>query len=859
MRAGRNSFAPSPPRPPVAEANNLNGSKSFLRRRPLSQSLRSLHLLLTSNFYLLTSPLLPLSKSRSLFLLLFTLSFLPTTLFPAILTVKPDGTGNHTIIQEAIDAAAMHDTVLVWPGIYYENLHIDAKPITLASLYRTTGEKQYIYQTIIDGSTIQNSVIVADNFPEGEWGTICGFTIRNGDARNNWVNFPSNYRGKGGGLLFDHANMNVEGCLIQKNLAFRFGGGIYTKYAVLFLSKTTIRNNIANQRGGGLCCVGGNGLTFDTIQLNSIYFNHSILGNDFYKHISLDFTQYVVDSATTISDHGYCLLNVDDFGSPVYDIELIANHAMIDQVEADVFVNPDGSNSNSGLSSEEPLRNIWYAMTKINPDTNNRRKVYILPGTYSPSVNGEIFPINARSNTTIEGADMNTCILDAEQNWFHYSAHSASYSLTLKKLKLINGNSFIDDYYTYSGAIHLDRTYYDIQLQDITIENCIGMDAGGAEILSRDWISLENIHTKNNKGGFSFSTYYTDQPIRHAIIAKNCSFQENSYYMEDFGSGGGYVSGNSYIQTNPLISTTAGILISKNESRDFWGGLQQLATFGIGGGVNNITNVTIADNINKNNLPGSYTTLDNMTSRFYNSIIFGNEHPSIVLVAQPPVGEPGVLYIDYSLIEQGLDDIWNQQNFNILHYGVNNIEGNPMFKGEGEHPYELLPESPCINTGTPMYEEGMEPPYIKEEDGKYILYTHEYDTIHLPETDIAGNPRIAYGRIDMGAYEFVDTTVNIGQRPPKYLGGEIKVIPNPFEYSTAIKFTLLKKGHCVVKIHDLKGRPVKTLLDTFTIPGNFEMRWHSDFDNGNKIPSGHYIISVILDGENVGSVKVRRW
>ena len=153
----------------------------------------------------------------------------------------------------------------------------------------------------------------------------------------------------------------------------------------------------------------------------------------------------------------------------------------------------------------------------------------------------------------------------------------------------------------------------------------------------------------------------------------------------------------------------------------------------------------------------------------------------------------------------------------------------------------------------------MEPPYIKEENGKYILYTHEYDTIHLPETDIAGNPRIAYGRIDMGAYEFVDTTVSIMKRPPKYLGEEIKVTPNPFEYSTAIKFTLLKKGHCIVKIHDLNGRLVKTLLDTHTVPGNFEMRWHSAFDNGNKIPSGHYIINVLLDGENAGSVKVRRW
>jgi hypothetical protein len=52
---------------------------------------------------------------------------------------------------------------------------------------------------------------------------------------------------------------------------------------------------------------------------------------------------------------------------------------------------------------------------------------------------------------------------------------------------------------------------------------------------------------------------------------------------------------------------------------------------------------------------------------------------------------------------------------------------------------------------------------------------------------------------------------------------------------------------------------MKTLLDAHTQPGNFQMRWHTDDDIGNKIPSGHYIINVLLDGENVGSVKVRKW
>ena len=776
-----------------------------------------------------------------------------------IFTVKQDGTGNFIKIQSAINIAYISDTVLVWPGTYYENLHINAKPITLASLYLTTGEKQYIYQTIIDGSTIQNSVIVADNFPTGTKGTICGFTIMNGDARYNNINYQSQYMGWGGGILMYHADMNIVGCMIQNNLAQQDGGGIKAIYSSLYLSKTTLCNNIAYFRGGGLWFAGGLSLVLDTIGLNNIYLNHSIVGNDFYKHISLNMLYFQVDTATTLQDHGYCIFNSNGNGSPVYDIELIANHAMIEQVEADVFVSPDGDNDNSGLSLEEPLRNIWYAMTKINPDTNNKRIIHIMPGTYSPSVNGEIYPLNARSNSSLEGEDMNTCLLDAEQSWFHYSAHSRSYSLTLKKLKMINGNSFIDDYHTYSGSIHFNWSIYNLILKDIIIENCTGLEAGGADILTLDWVSLGNVYTNNNQGGYSMRTLYSDQPVRYAITAKNCSFRNNSYYLDNYGSGGGYASGNIYTTLNPLESKAANILNSGNKSRDYWGGLEYLSSFVFSGGTNNITNVTVADNENKNHLPGAYSISENMTSQVYNSIFYGNEHPSIILgVNSPPTGPAGELYLDYSLIEQGMDDIWNYQNYNILHYGINNIEGNPLFVGTGEHPYELQAGSPCINTGTPMYEPGMEPPYIKQENGKYILYTHGNDTIHLPATDIAGNPRIAYGRIDMGAYEFKDTTVNIKPRP-QFLASGIKASPNPFQQSTAIEFTLLKEGHYIVQIHDMQGRLLKTLLDTFTQPGNFHLRWHADDDNGNKLPSGNYIINLLFEGQNVGSLKISKW
>ncbi len=774
----------------------------------------------------------------------------------AILTVKPDGTGDFIKIQDAINASAVNDTVLVWPGTYYENLHIAAKPITLASLYLTTGEIQFVFQTVIDGSTQEKAVIFSENYPSGSFGVIVGLTIKNGIARNN----PSYMSFDGGGILLSHANSKIQNCVICNNKAYKAGGGIAAWYSDVILKSNTIKDNNANWIGGGIWIGGGDYLILDAIEKNSIYFNHSSWGNDICKHFETSCENFILDTFSVAEDHGYCIYNYHtNNGVPVYNYALEVNHPIIDQVDADVYVSPDGDNSNSGLSPEEPLKNIWYAMTKINPDTNNQRTVHVMPGTYSPSVNGEIYPINARSNSALVGEDRTTCILDAEQTWFHYSCHSRSYGMKIKNLSLINGNSITSiDIRFEPGSIALDWSCYNYTLENIKIQNCYGLSSSACRLLTMDYLSLADILAVDNFGGQTIVAGYSGQPFRDAIVTRNISVINNSYYLTGYGFDGGAFAITTSYNENPLRATVASAAICGNKNYDWWGGSQHLSCFLVNGSINNITNVTIADNENEDQLPGAYSTWENMTSRVYNSIFYNNEHPSIILGVEPPLENPGELFLDYSLIEQGLDDIWNQQNFNILHYGVNNIEGNPLFTGTGEYPYQLQAGSPCIDAGTPMYEPGMEPPYIKHENGKYILYTHGMDTIHLPATDLAGNPRIAYGRIDMGAYEFVDTTVGI--RPPaKYIANGIKAIPNPFQQSTAIEFTLLKEGHCQVQVHDMQGRLIKTLLDAFTQPGNFQMRWHADDDNGNKIPSGHYIINVLFEGKNVGSEKVRKF
>ncbi len=145
-------------------------------------------------------------------------------------------------IQEAVDHAVDGDLVLVAPGTYFENLRISGKTISLASWFLTSGEADYIQQTIIDGSG--NNVIDVDP-SAGQETTITGFTIRNGSdgikaaAQLNILNnvFTGNQDGidyeSGGGLCKENVFENnkddgidldgatgvtIEGNIIRNNL-----------------------------------------------------------------------------------------------------------------------------------------------------------------------------------------------------------------------------------------------------------------------------------------------------------------------------------------------------------------------------------------------------------------------------------------------------------------------------------------------------------------------------------------------------------------------------------------------------------------------------------------------------------------
>ncbi len=68
------------------------------------------------------------------------------------------------------------------------------------------------------------------------------------------------------------------------------------------------------------------------------------------------------------------------------------------------------------------------------------------------------------------------------------------------------------------------------------------------------------------------------------------------------------------------------------------------------------------------------------------------------------------------------------------------------------------------------------------------------------------------------------------------------VYPNPFNPSTTIRFSLAEPGPATLRVYDLTGRRLRTLLDGPQEAGTREIHWQGRDDRGRRLPSGVYFI-----------------
>ena len=177
----------------------------------------------------------------------------------------------YATIQHGINMASGGDTVLVHPGIYTETISFAGRNITVGSLFVTTGDEDYIHQTIIDGNR-DGHVVTFEN-GETAAATLSGLTIANGYAHGaSWPEYNgggvlcrdssptlthlkvsgNEAIGEGGGLYFDHCSPTIQDVIVASNLSGGGGAGVRYSYGSVSLENVIVVHNLSRGAAGGI-------------------------------------------------------------------------------------------------------------------------------------------------------------------------------------------------------------------------------------------------------------------------------------------------------------------------------------------------------------------------------------------------------------------------------------------------------------------------------------------------------------------------------------------------------------------------------------------------------------------------------
>jgi hypothetical protein len=744
-----------------------------------------------------------------------------------VITVKQDGTGDYTMIQDAVDASADGDTVIVFPGTYYENIDLTEKAVVLASSWIISHEDSIIAQTVIDGNQAGSCI---RSLSSSEWIEITGLTLINGNGTNYLESMYPDVYGSGGGIYIEDSKARVTKCKIINNFGW-FGGGILSRESSLFLAWNTICNNWAAGGGGGIQTAGSN-VVFDSILLNNVYLNYSTSCADIAIMYNDSIQKIWLDTSTVIYPDRYYIGKLNDWFVHIARPPVSVLIGKIDQVNDDLYVSPTGLDSNSGLSPENPLKTISYALLKIASDSVNPKKVHIADGVYSRQLTGEHPPIQLKNFVTLEGESMENTIIDCENKYEGARFAFGQQYTMLKNLSFLNGNGYYTAHYGGISTGYSKKIVFD----SVALVATTGKNVSGLYCDSNDTIIFRNSIFQNCAGYKTANIFvHPGQSQRHFEFV-SCRFSGNH---PDSSNNGAHttlsVSGLPYA-SGRIQGEIINCLFNDNIDSVYWSGGGSAALSITSVRNLDIINSTFANNLTVNNPGGgAIGVMDGSAINLINCVLSGN-YGYHVCLGDLYTEDADTVSVNHSLVQDGQEGIIIYGDNDRVVWGEGNLDSDPLFLGSEAYPYAIDFGSPCIDAGTLDLPPG----------------------IVLPEYDLAGNPRVWGASVDMGAYEYGPwvSVKEVGSRQSA-VGSQMGVNPNPFSYGTYIEYELQKNGRLDIGVYSLPGMKVRTLAanqGSVGDKGNFH--WDGTDSDGNDLPAGVYFVRMTMDGKEVETVKV---
>jgi parallel beta-helix repeat protein len=343
----------------------------------------------------------------------------------------------------------------------------------------------------------------------------------------------------------------------------------------------------------------------------------------------------------------------------------------------------------------------------------------------------------------------------------------------------------------------------------------------------------------NHPSGGGIACINSSPKIEHNIIQDNIAAP---FFVPGGSTGGGIFCGNSsaIIEYNQIINNQCladmafgfggGIsIIGKGTPVIKYNLITSNKVDGIGGGISVIdtSSTIIYNNTITNNYAvfggGIYSCIFTSNAKIYNNIIaFNSDGIRIDSLFGKPY-TPILIYNDFwgnyrgnflGFPPQVGDTTWGFNLNGVPCDSFYNITRNPLFVDTANFDFHLLVNSPCIDAGDPF---------------------SPLD----PDTTIA----------DMGAFYYPHTQTFVKDND-RNLPVEFELsqnYPNPFNPATTIPFTVYGSQftvhspiHTTLKIYNIKGQLVKTLVDEEKLPGNYNIIWDGKENSGREVSSGIY-------------------
>ncbi len=150
-----------------------------------------------------------------------------------------------------------------------------------------------------------------------------------------------------------------------------------------------------------------------------------------------------------------------------------------------------------------------------------------------------------------------------------------------------------------------------------------------------------------------------------------------------------------------------------------------------------------------------------------------------------------------------------------------------------------------------------------------VAYTHPtmgYQTVNLGfGMEFMIGDLLPNGHYTTGAYDRVDFMANImeyfGKEPTATpTGAEGADVlanhlgharPNPFNPMTTIEYTVAAPSGVTIRVFDVAGRTVRTLVDAHVAAGRRMATWDGTTDSGERAASGVYFVKMDAHGGDV--------